>query len=305
MTAALVAKPTPGRERPSAPPLIPDDALDAAKPAPAAGDGRAEDALEQKAQGQSRGPSSPEPPAQEPSKLDRRYYQDGLAWEQDVVRSVKRSRSFAWLVATVMTLIAVLALGALLLTLPLKTYEPYLISVDRSTGFLEVKRPLAENALPQDESITMFNVVRFLRARETYDPKALKDNFDLAQLLSTGDAARELTELYSPANPQNPIRLLGLNTIVAVTIKSVTFPNNRTALVRFETQEKSAAKIETRHYVGLVRFRYAGAPMRNEFRFENPLGFQATEYRRDQETVPLPPAQPPPAVPGMPQAGGG
>lgn len=234
-------------------------------------------------------------------KLDRRYYQDGLAWEQDVVRSVKRSRSFAWLVASVMTVIALMAMAALILTLPLKTYEPYLIAVDRSTGFLEVKRPLAEGPLSQDESVTMFNVVRFIRARETYDPKALKDNFDLAQLLATGDAARELTELYSPANPGNPIRQLGLNTIVAVTIKSVTFPNYRTALVRFATEEKSSAKIETRHYVGLVRFRYAGAPMRNEFRFENPLGFQVTEYRRDQETVPMPPAvQPQSSSPAMP-----
>jgi type IV secretion system protein VirB8 len=225
------------------------------------------------------------------ASLDRRYYADGLSWEQDVVRSVKRSRSFAWLIATIMSLVALMALGALLMTLPLKTYEPYLISVDRSTGFLEVKRPLADGPLKQDESITMFNVVRFIRARETYDPKALKDNFDLAQLLSTGDAARELTETFSPANPQNPIRLLGLNTVVAVTIKSVTFPNDRTALVRFEAQEKSAARVETRHYVALVRFRYAGAPMRNEFRFENPLGFQVTDYRRDQETVPVPSSQ--------------
>jgi type IV secretion system protein VirB8 len=25
--------------------------------------------------------------------------------------------------------------------------------------------------------------------------------------------------------------------------------------------------------------------MRNDYRFENPLGFQVTEYRKDQETV--------------------
>jgi type IV secretion system protein VirB8 len=289
-----------------APPLIPDGPVGAAKPAPdIMTEGTSADATEARGTGPKNAASRDQP------KLDPRYYQDGLAWEQDVVRSVKRSRSLAWMVATAMTLVALMALGALLLTLPLKTYEPYLVSVDRSTGFLEVKRPLAESALPQDESITMFNVVRYVRARETYDPKALKDNFELAQLLATADAARELTELYSPANPQNPIRILGLNTIVAVTIKSVTFPNNRTALVRFATEEKSSARIETRHYVGLVRFRYAGAPMRNEFRFENPLGFQVTEYRRDQETVPLPqtlptPPQPPQTlVPGAPSAGGG
>lgn len=220
--------------------------------------------------------------------LDRRYYDEAISWERDVVRSVKRSRAFAWLVATIMTVIALMTLATLMLLTPLKSYEPYVIAVDRSTGFIEIKRPLADGPLQQDESITMFNVVRYLRARETYDPKSLKDGFDLAQLLSTGDAARELTELYSPANPQNPIKLLGVNTIVAVTVKSVTFPNNRTALVRFATEEKSAARVETRHYVSLLRFRYSGTPMRNEYRFENPLGFQVVEYRRDQETVPSP-----------------
>ena len=124
-----------------------------------------------------------------------------------------------------------------------------------------------------------------MKARETYDPKALKDNFDLAQLLSLGDASRELVELYSPANPQNPIKILGSNTIVAVNVKSVTFPNQRTALVRFSTEEKSQTNIVARHWVSLIRFRYTAAPARNEYRFQNPLGFQVLEYRRDQETV--------------------
>ena len=36
----------------------------------------------------------------------------------------------------------------------------------------------------------------------------------------------------------------------------------------------------------MVRFRYTTAPLKNEYRFDNPLGFQATEYRRDQESLP-------------------
>jgi type IV secretion system protein VirB8 len=69
-------------------------------------------------------------------------------------------------------------------------------------------------------------------------------------------------------------------------VKSVSFLNQRTATVRFETAERTAQSVTTRHWVGVVRFRYSGAPMRNEWRFDNPLGFQVIEYRRDQETVP-------------------
>jgi len=226
--------------------------------------------------------------ASEPKQVDARYYADGATWEHDIARRNRNSRALAWIVAAVMSVVAVVALGVLALLVPLKTFEPYMVVVDKTTGFVEVKRPMAEGALTQDEAVTMFNVVRYIKARETYDPRALKDNFDLAQLLATGDAARELTEIYSPANPNNPVKLHGTNTEIAVNIKSVTFPNNRTALVRFSTDEKSATNVVTRNWVSLVRFRYSGAPMRNEWRFDNPLGFQVLEYRRDQETAPTP-----------------
>lgn len=226
--------------------------------------------------------------AQDPARVDPRYYVDGATWERDIARRNRNSRALAWIVAAVMSVVAVGALGTLALLVPLKTYEPYMVVVDKTTGFVEVKRPMAEGSLSQDEAITTFNVVRYIKARETYDPKALKDNFDLAQLLATGDAAHELTEIYSPANPNNPVKVYGSNTVVAVNIKSVTFPNNRTALARFSTEEKSSTNIVTRNWVSLVRFRYTSAPMRNEWRFDNPLGFQVLEYRRDQETAPSP-----------------
>ncbi|MDE8343497.1 MAG: VirB8/TrbF family protein, partial [Acidocella sp.] len=189
------------------------------------------------------------------------------------------------MIATVMTVIALMALGALWMALPLKTFEPYMVVVDKSTGFVEVKRPMAEGTLTQNEAITDFNLVRYIKARETYDPKALKDNYDLPELLSTGAAAHQLTGEFSPVNPQNPVTLFGRLTNVTVNIKAITFPNKETALVRFSTTEVKTTTSITRHWVALVRFQYTSAPARMEYRFQNPLGFQVTQYRRDQETA--------------------
>ena len=218
--------------------------------------------------------------------VDPRYFAEAITWENDVIRTVKRSRAVAWFVALVMAALAGLALVCLALVLPLKTFEPYVVEVDRTTGFLEIKRALAAGDLDQSEAVTSMNVVRYLRARETYDPPAIKDNFELAQLLSSGDAARELVELYSPANAKNPVRVYGRGATIAIGIKSVQFPNNRTAIVRFSTRERTASSTVTSHWTALLRFRYTRAPMRNEWRFDNPLGFQVTEYRRDQESAP-------------------
>ena len=217
---------------------------------------------------------------------DARYFHEAITWERDVIRSVKRSRSIAWFIAIVTTTLTLMSLGCLMALLPLKSFEAYVIEVDKTNGYLEVKRALAPGDLDQSEAVTAMNVVRYLRARETYDPPTIKDNFDLAQLLSTGDASRELVELYSPANPQNPIKLLGREGRTAITIKSVQFPNLHTALVRFSTAQHSPTSTLTSHWAALIRFHYTRAPMRNEWRFDNPLGFQVTEYRRDQESAP-------------------
>jgi type IV secretion system protein VirB8 len=213
------------------------------------------------------------------------YYAGGRTWEEAIARGNRRSRGLAWTVATVASLIALGSVGALLLALPLKSYEPYLVEVDRNTGFLEVKRTLQPGQLADNEAVTMSNIVRYIRARETYDPKSLKDDFNLAQILSTGAASTDLVTLYTANNKDNPVAKFGTRGLVSVNIKAISFPNNRTALVRFSTLEQTSTRNTERAWQALVRFRYTSTPVTNELRFENPLGFQVTEYRRDQETV--------------------
>lgn len=216
----------------------------------------------------------------------RSYFQDGDRWENEIVRKAKRSKAVAWFVTIIFGMVALFALLALVMLVPLKSFEPVIVVVDKATGYIETKSGLtkAQN-LTDSRAITQANVVRYIRTREGYDPYAIDTNFGTAALLSTGDAARELQELYSTANPKNPAKVYGKNKRVLVDVKSVTFPNDSTSLVRFSTTEKSDTDAITRHYIAVVRYHYTDEPAINEWRFENPLGFQVYNYRRDQETV--------------------
>jgi type IV secretion system protein VirB8 len=216
----------------------------------------------------------------------RSYYQSGDIWEKEIVKRARRSRALAWLVTTVFGGITLLSLIALVMLVPLKSFEPYLVVVDKNTGYLEVKSGLTRPArLTEQQAITQANIVRYIRSREGYDPYAISDNFAIAALLSTGNAARELQELYSTANAKNPATLYGKSVRVTTDIASVTFPNSSTGIVRFATSEISDVDVMTRHWIAVVRFRYTDTPATNEWRSENPLGFQVYDYRRDQETV--------------------
>jgi len=146
--------------------------------------------------------------------------------------------------------------------------------------------------------VTQANIVRYIRARETYDPPALRDNFELASLLSAGQASKDLAEEFSPSNPANPMKLWGAPGRTRVYVESVNFLTNgwmqnpgspATAAVRFMTTRTTERENIIEHWAANVRFRYTKTPMKNQWRFDNPLGFQVVEYRRDQETV-APPA---------------
>lgn len=214
------------------------------------------------------------------------YYQDGQRWEEDISRRNRRSRALAWLIAMIFGVVAVCSLLVLAMLMPLKTFEPYIVEVDKTTGFMEVSSGLTRTTtLTEQQAVTQANVVRYIRSREKYDPYAISENFGMAQLLSTGSASDELTRLYSNTNPTNPTKVYGSNRTVAVEIKSVTFPNTSTALVRFSTTETGPAQVTVKHFISVVRFRYTDTPLRMEWRFDNPLGFQVYGYQRDQETV--------------------
>ncbi|WP_287304669.1 type IV secretion system protein, partial [Mesorhizobium sp.] len=108
--------------------------------------------------------------------------------------------------------------------------------------------------------------------------------FDLAQLYSTGAAADDLVREFTPSNPNSRDKRYGMDTAIAVTVKSVSFLNRTTATVRLSTEEKRQNTTRREHWVAVIKFRYTSTPLKNEYRFDNPLGFQVTEYRRDQES---------------------
>ena len=218
--------------------------------------------------------------------VDKNYYVDGLRWETAVYRSVVWSRNIWRTVSVLLGLALILALAALYALIPLKSMEVVTLLVDKTTGFVEVARPLEPGGeLTQRESVTRANIVRYIRARETYDPKGLRDNFDMASLYSGGVASKDLQAEFAASNPDNPMKKYGPETTISVFVKSVIFLNERTAAVRFQTTRKSERENVSTDWVANVRFRYTSEPMRNDWRFDNPLGFQVLEYRRDQETI--------------------
>lgn len=213
------------------------------------------------------------------------YFKRGQTWDNEIIAGAIASRNRAWILAVCSLLISCLSLLTLLLLLPLKTFEPYVIAVDRNTGYYEVARGLKDSDLTSDQAITESNLVRYVSLREQYNPAILKDNYETVVIMSGDTALKEFRDLWGSNNPENPSIKMGNKTAIDVKIKSVSFISDKIASVRFMEEKRSPEGLKTSHWNAMIEFHYTQKPAQMKERFENPLGFQVVNYRVNPEAL--------------------
>lgn len=213
------------------------------------------------------------------------YFAHSATWSEDILGGLRASRRRAYIVAGIAALVALLEAGALMALAPLKTVVPYTITVDRQTGYVETAEPLKPGALAQDEAVVKAFLAQYVLARESFDVTDLQAEYAKVAAWTTGPAREQYIAAMQRSNPHSPINLYDARTVMKVTIKSISLLGRGSALIRFDAQRLvDGHPMPERHsYAAVIAFRFTGQPMRNEDRFQNPLGFQITQYRRDAE----------------------
>ena len=209
-------------------------------------------------------------------------------WYHDLYQSIRVSRNRWFLVGVISISLSALQVIALIFLTPLKTVEPYVLQVDNKSGMTQVLTPLRnQESLTEEEALTKSFIVKYVIARETYDSQDLNRNYDLVRLMSASEEGRRFEESIASGNPSSPIERFKTTTTRSVKISSVSFldKKKKTAQVRFITTEASRNEFQENYWVCILTFRYINAPMDENDRLNNPLGFQVVSYRVDQEIV--------------------
>lgn len=249
-------------------------------------------------------------------------------YEVSIADLAKRSERRAWFVAWSALLMALVLAGGYFVMLPLKERTPFLVMADAYTGTATVAKlssGLSGSTITGNQAINRSNISHYVVARESYDYELLNQrDWRVVFTMSKPGVREEYTNKYSGSNPQNPIKLYGKSKAVRINIISITptgegwFDKTGGATVRFQRVlvdkgNGSSQILDTKSATMLYTYDET-LSLSDQQRFDNPLGFQVTEYRVVDELISLPvqppsatlPAQPqvasPPVTPGMPGA---
>ncbi len=214
------------------------------------------------------------------------YFEEARRWDQDRLASAVRSRRLAWTIAACAGVLAFAAVGAVTALTPLKSVEPFVVRVDRSTGAVDVMTGLSgQDHLTYDEAVSKYFLGLYVRTREGWLPEAAEQNFRQVSILSTPAEQQRWADDFRPTNPESPQVLWGQGAESLVDIHAISFISPKVASVRFHRVLRQAQQTTESDWIATIAFAYTKAPMAEADRLRNPLGFQVISYRSDPEVV--------------------
>jgi type IV secretion system protein VirB8 len=262
-------------------------------------------------------------------KIDQAVAQ-GVSFEITVADIAKRNEKRAWIVAICSLAVSVMLGACIVYMMPLKEKVPYLILADAYSGTSSLSRvtdDVVNRQITSSEAVNRSNIAHFVLAREAYD-LALTNLRDWPTVLTMAapDVAQAYMNLHAANNAQSPYKVYGKARAIRVRILSISLiggENGQTpkgATVRFQRNvydKVNGSTYPLDNKIATISFTYKpNLRMDDQNRIENPLGFQVTGYRVDNDYGSLPPAEStdpnaaanpaaaaPGAVPGAPAAG--
>lgn len=211
-----------------------------------------------------------------------------LDWEAARMTLMEKSEAKAWATVKCLSITIVGLILAICFMMPLKTTEPFVIQVDKSTGMTTVLSIANEQDIPVSEMMDKYWLSQYVLSRETYDWRTLENDYIKTREMSMPAIFEPYAKQFGQKEGSIEMQL-GDKKRFIVELQSVIPNGNGIATVRFvkkliDTQsnleQQRSAWTATIGYEYFPDFKVEEAK-----RLINPFGFKVTTYRVDPELI--------------------
>ncbi|HEX4377111.1 MAG TPA: type IV secretion system protein [Steroidobacteraceae bacterium] len=219
------------------------------------------------------------------------YFAEARCWDRDRVEHTRRMARAGWAAAAAAGICALATSCAVLVMMPLKQTEPYLIRVDNTTGVIDVV-PVYAGQATFDEAITRYFVSHYVSVCERFNFATAQSDYEECGAFHDARRNQAWYQQWNRNNPQSPLNVHRDGGTVAVQVSSVTFlkamnGSTQTAQVRYIKVERTSPDVPDRLTPHIATIQYSFTPPSADPRNRrwNPLGFKVTEFTTEPEIL--------------------
>lgn len=219
------------------------------------------------------------------------YFQEAANWDSDQNARLLRSAVTAWRVAAAATVCLLMSCAALMLLVPLKTVEPFLVRVDASTGVVDaVPEYHGSEQLPQ--AVTRYFVSHYVGVCERFNYATAESDYEECSAFHNAQRNQSWYAQWNPSNPASPLNVHKDGSTVTIQIQSVSFFTRAVgvadlAQVRYLKVQRlpGASSASISHWIANIRYAYSSPSANPKLRAWNPLGFKVLDFVSEPEVV--------------------
>ena len=223
-------------------------------------------------------------PSVEQNQQASQMFEAAKKFEQSRIDMVKRSNKIAWSISGISLVMTAAAIGAVFVLTPLKTVEPYVIQVDKSTGQTDIIYALKEKSISKDEAMDRYWLKNYVSFRESYDWYNVQANYDTTMMFSGDNERRQIAAFF--AGDSAPYKVFKNDYRIDIKITAISYVGDL-AQVRFERKMRDlrdpSKEPVTQKLIATIGYEYAETKIPQEERLINPLGFKVGSYKVDIE----------------------
>jgi type IV secretion system protein VirB8 len=219
------------------------------------------------------------------------YFREAESWDADRAAYSRRSAQIAWRVAAAGWTCAVATAVSIVILMPLKRVEPFVVRVDNSTGIVDVVPMYDGRATPQ-EAVTRYFLTHYLTVCERFNFATAESDYEECGAFHSPQRNQVWYALWTATNPASPLNVHKDGSTVRVQVKAVSFFTRATGLsdlaqIRYaKAVRQGIGSDETfSHWIATIQYAYADPSKDPKTRRWNPLGFKIIDFKSEPEAL--------------------
>jgi type IV secretion system protein VirB8 len=219
------------------------------------------------------------------------YFEEAASWDADRLAQGRRTVRLALAVAGAGWIATLALAAALMLLMPLKGVEPFVVRVDNATGIVDVV-PVYTGRSGLPETVTRYLLTHYITVCERYNYATAESDYEECGAFHTALRNQAWYALWNPTNPNSPLNVYKDGSTVRSQVTSVSFFKRANgvgdlAQVRYVKAKRAAgsATEETTHWIATLQYAYTDPSTDPRVRGWNPLGFKIVDFRPEPEVL--------------------
>ena len=224
------------------------------------------------------------------------YFAEAASWDADRAAQSRHLARIAWVVASAGWLAALATAAALMLLMPLKRVEPFVLRVDNSTGLVDAV-PIYSGHADMPEAVTRYFLDHYVTVCERFNFATAESDYEECGAYHTAARNQAWYATWTKTNPASPLNIYRDGSTLRAQVSSISFFERGNgvsdlAQVRYTRAKRAAGGTDEQvtHWIATVQYTYGEPSKDPKVRRWNPLGFKMVEFKSEPEVLTEPAA---------------